>query len=212
MQAIASKLCRLIEACGYIQNDGWNQKQNYSFISSAAVMKRINAEMVKLQLCSVVSYTLERCEELITKNNSKQTLVHVSCSLNIIDSESGEMVTTITLGSGADSLDKAVAKAQTMALKYAWMHTLCISTGDDPEDDGSILQPMIREEDLPDDPLEATLIRTQALWNSMGWNADGLGRYAEKRMKKPIDAFDLNDANEFYEMIKRYIEGLDGHE
>ncbi|MBQ7198918.1 MAG: ERF family protein, partial [Selenomonadaceae bacterium] len=39
-------------------------------------------------------------------------------------------------GSGIDSADKAVAKAQTMAVKYAWKNTLLIADkSDDPDAD-----------------------------------------------------------------------------
>ena len=37
--------------------------------------------------------------------------------------------------SGQDAGDKAVMKAQTAAIKYAYMLSLCIATGDDPEAD-----------------------------------------------------------------------------
>jgi hypothetical protein len=39
------------------------------------------------------------------------------------------------MGSGQDAGDKAIMKAQTAAIKYAWMLALSISTGDDPEED-----------------------------------------------------------------------------
>ena len=39
------------------------------------------------------------------------------------------------LGNGQDSGDKAIAKGLTSALKYAYMMSLAISTGDDPEAD-----------------------------------------------------------------------------
>ena len=42
------------------------------------------------------------------------------------------------MGSGQDAADKAVMKAQTAAIKYAFMLSLCIATGDDPEADAGI--------------------------------------------------------------------------
>jgi len=58
-------------------------------------------------------------------------------NIDIIDIDSGESVTIQGLGSGKDGGDKGVAKAQTQAIKYAWMHSLTISTGEDPEADAS---------------------------------------------------------------------------
>lgn len=54
----------------------------------------------------------------------------------LVDAESGESVTITGLGSGQDSGDKAVMKAQTAAIKYAYLLSMAISTGDDPEADG----------------------------------------------------------------------------
>lgn len=39
------------------------------------------------------------------------------------------------IGSGQDNSDKAVMKAQTAAIKYAYMLTLAMNTNDDPEAD-----------------------------------------------------------------------------
>lgn len=41
----------------------------------------------------------------------------------------------VGLGSGQDSGDKAIMKAQTAAIKYAYLLSFAISTGDDPEND-----------------------------------------------------------------------------
>ena len=59
-------------------------------------------------------------------------------TVTLIDSESGESFAIKGLGSGQDAGDKALAKAQTMALKYCYMASLAIATGDDPEADSQI--------------------------------------------------------------------------
>lgn len=64
-----------------------------------------------------------------------QKLATVEVTVTLIDAESGETLTLKGLGSGQDPSDKAVAKAQTMALKYAYLASLAIATGDDPEAD-----------------------------------------------------------------------------
>ena len=51
------------------------------------------------------------------------------------DSDSGESVKIKGLGSGQDAGDKATMKAQTAAIKYAFLLSFAISTGDDPEAD-----------------------------------------------------------------------------
>lgn len=52
----------------------------------------------------------------------------------LIDSESGEPMSITGPGSGQDSGNKAVTKAQT-AIKYAYLLSLTISTEDDPENE-----------------------------------------------------------------------------
>ena len=69
------------------------------------------------------------------KDNTEH-LATVSVKVHIIDSDSGESVDLFGIGSGQDAGDKAVMKAQTAAIKYAFMLSLCIATGDDPEADG----------------------------------------------------------------------------
>ena len=51
------------------------------------------------------------------------------------DSDSGEQIKIKGLGSGQDAGDKSVMKAQTAAIKYAFLLSFAISTGDDPEAD-----------------------------------------------------------------------------
>ena len=59
----------------------------------------------------------------------------VRVTITLVDVESGESIILSGLGSGQDSGDKAVMKAQTAAIKYAYLMSLAISTNDDPEAD-----------------------------------------------------------------------------
>ena len=59
----------------------------------------------------------------------------VGCNILLIDSESGESIDLYGIGTGQDAGDKAVMKAETAAIKYAYLLSMAISTGDDPEAD-----------------------------------------------------------------------------
>ena len=61
----------------------------------------------------------------------------------LIDSESGEPMSITGPGSGQDSGNKAVTKAQT-AIKYAYLLSLTISTEDDPENEAVIQEAISR--------------------------------------------------------------------
>ena len=74
-------------------------------------------------------------QEVTTAKGNTERLATVEVTVTLIDSESGESFAIKGLGSGQDAGDKALAKAQTMALKYCYMASLAIATGDDPEAD-----------------------------------------------------------------------------
>ena len=71
----------------------------------------------------------------------------VEVEIKLVDRDSGEEVILKGLGNGQDNGDKAVAKALTSAMKYAYMMSLAISTGDDPEADRSVDENTYVEED-----------------------------------------------------------------
>jgi hypothetical protein len=137
---IASKLVLIMGECDYVQKGGVNKFHNYKYAAAADVLEKVNAACVKHNVASIVSSKIVDVSEVTTSRGNKERLVTVETTLRIIDGDSGEEVTAAALGTGQDPGDKAVAKAQTMALKYAWMTTLNISTGDDPEADESVDQ------------------------------------------------------------------------
>lgn len=138
MKAITAKLVDVMNDCGYVQKLGKNDFHKYKYATAADVLEKVNAALVKNKL---VSYAVPELLSFIDVTNQKGNIEHlatVKMTVTIIDSESGESLQVIGLGSGQDSGDKAIMKAQTAALKYAWMLTLNISTGDDPEADSTV--------------------------------------------------------------------------
>jgi hypothetical protein len=71
--------------------------------------------------------------EHTTKNGGTMTTMTVRTTWTLTDGDSGETTVIQSLGSGADSGDKASPKAQTNAMKYALLMGFLLSTGDDPE-------------------------------------------------------------------------------
>ena len=60
--------------------------------------------------------------------------IAVEVEIRLIDTDSEEFFMIRGVGQGIDAGDKAVAKAQTMAVKYAWKNSLLIAdTADDPD-------------------------------------------------------------------------------
>lgn len=138
MKAIASKLVKIMEDCAYVQKDGTNTFHKYKYASAANVLEKVNESCVKHNVASIATTEIVSTMDRTTSKGNIELLVIVKVSLLLIDGDSGESVTSIGLGSGQDTGDKAVMKASTAAIKYAWMTTLNISTGDDPEADAGV--------------------------------------------------------------------------
>lgn len=120
------KLTRLMELVGSVSKDKQNDFHHYKYASAKAVLDKVQAALVELGMYSVPIFRVVGTEG---------DLVTVVVELTVYDGSYDMCWTTNAFGSGSDKGDKAVMKAQTAALKYAWMTLLNIPTGDDPEAD-----------------------------------------------------------------------------
>ena len=135
MQKLAKKFIEVMKECNYVEKNGTNTYHNYQYATSADVLAKVNASLVKHGIASVaVPELLDMVDVTTTKGNTEK-LATIQMQITLIDTESGETFTIVGIGSGQDSGDKAVMKAETAAIKYAYMLSLAISTGDDPEAD-----------------------------------------------------------------------------
>ena len=119
---IAKKLLAVMADCAYVAKNGINSFHKYKYATAEDVLQKVNESLVKNKIVSIASPNLQQMATVIVK-------------IQLIDSESGESVIIVGIGSGQDAGDKAVMKAQTAAIKYAYMLSLCVATGDDPEAD-----------------------------------------------------------------------------
>ena len=60
-------------------------------------------------------------ENVVNAKGNQEHLATVMVSIKLVDTESGESVIISGLGNGQDSGDKAVMKANTAAIKYAYL-------------------------------------------------------------------------------------------
>lgn len=133
---IAKKLVAVMNECSHVVKNGINSFHNYKYATAEDVLQKVNESLTKNRLASIVCPTLESMVDVTNLKGNTEHLATVSVQVHIIDSDSGESVDLFGIGSGQDAGDKAVMKAQTAAIKYAFMLSLCIATGDDPEADG----------------------------------------------------------------------------
>ena len=133
---IAKKLVTVMNECSHVAKNGINSFHNYKYATAEDVLQKVNESLTKNRLASIVCSTLESMVDVTDLKGNTEHLATVSVQVHIIDSDSGESVDLFGIGSGQDAGDKAVMKAQTAAIKYAFMLSLCTATGDDPEADG----------------------------------------------------------------------------
>lgn len=135
MQKLAVKLIEAMKLCKYVMRSGINTFHKYKYATSADVLEKVNAAFTKQGIATIVVPEIVKDEAVTTAKGTVEHLVTVKIEVTLVDKDSGETAIFRGFGSGQDSTDKAVMKAQTAALKYAYMLSLAIATGDDPEAD-----------------------------------------------------------------------------
>ena len=135
MQKLAKKFVEVMRECSHVVKTGTNDFHRYKYATANDVLEKVNASLTRHGIASVVTPALLSVQEVTTAKGNTERLATVEVTVTLIDSESGESFAIKGLGSGQDAGDKSLAKAQTMALKYAYLASLAIATGDDPEAD-----------------------------------------------------------------------------
>ena len=135
--ALYEKLSLAMKSCSYIEKTGENNFHGYSYVTSSDVLERVNDALTSVGLITAVTPTLLDLREVQTAKGNIDKHATISVTISIIDVETGESVQISGIGSGQDSGDKAIMKAETAAIKYAYMLSFCIATGDDPEADNN---------------------------------------------------------------------------
>jgi len=135
---IAGKLVKVMQECSFVPKNGTNSYHNYKYATAEDVLSAVNQSLARYGIACIVMPTLESNIDVVNQKGNIEHLATVSVHIQLIDSETGESVDLFGMGSGQDAADKAVMKAQTAAIKYAFMLSLCIATGDDPEADAAV--------------------------------------------------------------------------
>jgi len=135
MKNLAKKLLNVMKECSHILKNGENSFHGYKYATSADVLEKVNASLVKEGICSIAVPEVLSIMDVTNAKGNTEHLATVKMDIMLVDKDSGECASITGIGSGQDGGDKAVMKAQTAAIKYAYMLSLAISTGDDPEAD-----------------------------------------------------------------------------
>ena len=135
---LRQKLAEVRRRIGYIQKRGYNERNNYSYVTAADIAGAVGDILAELGVVIIP------CLEASPTNRTRPGGPIASGSRTWSwptpspTSNSGEEITTKVAGQGLDAGDKAPYKAMTGALKYALLQSFLLATGDDPEDDAVI--------------------------------------------------------------------------
>lgn len=118
---------------GAIDKGSRNASQGYSFRGIDTVMDKVGPVFHELGIVCTPNYTIHSIDSYETRNGTVMREVMLSAAFTF-RGPAGDSTTTVTIGQGVDSGDKAANKAMAVALKYALLQTLMIPVGDgDPD-------------------------------------------------------------------------------
>jgi hypothetical protein len=121
-------------ALGRIPKTGYNQSQNYHYVTESDITGAVRPLMANEKLIMMPSIRTYKVEELPTKY-SKLNMGTIEIEWILRDAESYEIVKFTMIGKGTDMAEKDIYKAITGNKKYALITLFMIDSGDDPERD-----------------------------------------------------------------------------
>lgn len=191
---IAQKLVLIMGECSHVAKDGFNDFHKYSYASAAGVLETINAALVKHKVASIVTPAIISSFDVTNAKGNIEHQVTVGCNILLIDSESGESIDLYGIGTGQDAGDKAVMKAETAAIKYAYLLSMAISTGDDPEadtgvDERSTMSPQSNTAPKPAPARKNTVAQQEPAAVCVGCGkeiSEKVYKYSMARYRKPL--------------------------
>ena len=132
--SMPAKLGRAAVRIGSIPKDGKNEFHKYKYTSASAVMNKVRSALAEENIWFISTELEKLRDEWIGKKH------FVAIKIKYVLQNDGDNMDKCIMegiGGGTDSGDKAYMKAETAAMKYAFMLGLGLSWGDDPEADTS---------------------------------------------------------------------------
>lgn len=124
---LAEKLLNVMKECSHVGKDAVNDEVGYPHVSAAKINDAVNRALTKYGIATTAESKLVNVQTI-----GEKILATVEVEISLHDGE--EILKIKGVGSGIDTTDKSVAKAQTMAVKYAWKNSLLIAdSSDDPD-------------------------------------------------------------------------------
>jgi hypothetical protein len=128
-KTIAAAICAVMLDCKGIKETGYNKHANYKYASDADILRVVQPSMAQHGLALTID-DIDIEHKTLGGKMSQWCVAKVTYRLT---HTSGEHLTVVAIGSGADNVDKGPYKALTGALKYALRAIFLLPTGQDPD-------------------------------------------------------------------------------
>lgn len=130
---LKEKILNVMKSVAVIGKDARNDEVGYDFVSAAKLNAAVSTALRENRvICLPSAETVDI--RTVQTGGGNETLATVKVEITLQDVDSDETFKILGIGSGIDKGDKAVAKAQTMAMKYAWKMAFVIAeSNDDPD-------------------------------------------------------------------------------
>ena len=132
---LRQKLAEVRRRLGYIQKRGFNEINNYSYVTAADLAGAVGDILAELGVVIIPQLESIAYEPNTGSRSEAARAAQVVMAYTFADVDSGDEITTKVAGQGLDAGDKAPYKAMTGALKYALLQSFLLATGDDPEEE-----------------------------------------------------------------------------
>ena len=124
---IFESITSIMGEIGAIGKNSKNQTQGFMYRGIDAVMNAINPALTKYKVF-VVPEVLEQTREERTNTKGTTLIYSIIRVKYTFYAEDGSSVSSVVIGEGMDSGDKATNKAMSIAFKYACFQVFCIPT------------------------------------------------------------------------------------
>jgi len=163
---IASKMAAVMADTAPVEKNGVNSQQGFKFRSIDDTVHSVRKALVKHGVAVVPSTMDTQLSTYQTKSGMVMNVATVTVDYTFF-AEDGSSVTATMVGQAADSGDKAVSKALSMAFKYLCFQTFLCGTDGDPDSE-------VAPEAVSNALTQADKTRLTALGKKYGLEKDAL--------------------------------------
>jgi len=134
LASIHELMPKVMESIGVIGKNQRNQAQGFNFRGIDDVMNAVQSALIEHRVFFVPEVLHTESERYETKNGAWMRSVSMLVAYMFFG-PAGDSVRVVAAGESADAGDKATSKAMSAALKYALLHTFCVPTKEQADDD-----------------------------------------------------------------------------